>query len=158
MARDATNVVSGKLRSTQPIGNVGYGAGNAAFTAEWKWKFTPKIQATIALRVVDGATQPNATIPKAWAAVRAADRSVIVEATTSPENSPAEWKRIQWSGPGDKAAYADPAFGILADQLEALLDAHATDTTAVRAAYGRAMRLELAFFEAAYALTPRRPR
>jgi thiaminase (transcriptional activator TenA) len=56
------------------------------------------------------------------------------------------------------AAYADPAFGILADQLEALLDAHATDTPAVRAAYGRAMRLELAFFDAAYTLTPRRPR
>jgi thiaminase/transcriptional activator TenA len=55
-------------------------------------------------------------------------------------------------------AYADPAFGILADQLEALLDAHATDTPAVWAAYGRAMRLELAFFDAAYTLTPRRPR
>jgi thiaminase/transcriptional activator TenA len=55
-------------------------------------------------------------------------------------------------------AYADPAFGILADQLEALLDAHATDTPAVRAAYVRAMRLELAFFDAAYTLTPRRPR
>jgi thiaminase (transcriptional activator TenA) len=55
-------------------------------------------------------------------------------------------------------AYADPAFGILADQLEALLDAHATDTPAVRAAYSRAMRLELAFFDAAYSLTPRQPR
>ena len=49
-------------------------------------------------------------------------------------------------------AYADPAFGILADQLEALLDAHADDTPAVRAAYGRAMRLEVAFFDAAYTL------
>jgi len=52
-------------------------------------------------------------------------------------------------------AYADPAFGILADQLEALLDAHATDTPALWAAYGRAMRLELAFFDAAPAsMTP----
>jgi thiaminase/transcriptional activator TenA len=49
------------------------------------------------------------------------------------------------------AAYADPAFGHLADQLEALLDAHAADTPAVRAAYQRAMRLELAFFDAVYA-------
>ncbi len=48
--------------------------------------------------------------------------------------------------------YADPAFGTLADQLEALLDAHATDTPTVRAAYDRAMRLELAFFDAAYPL------
>jgi hypothetical protein len=51
----------------------------------------------------------------------------------------------------------DPAFGTLADQLEALLDTHATDTPAVRAAYGRAMRLELAFFDTTYILTPRRP-
>ena len=55
-------------------------------------------------------------------------------------------------------AYADPAFGGLADQLEALLDAHANDTEIVRAAYGRAMRLEVAFFDAAYSLTPRRAR
>ena len=47
-------------------------------------------------------------------------------------------------------AYADPAFDHLAEQLEALLDTHATDTPTVRAAYGRAMRLELAFFDAAY--------
>lgn len=46
------------------------------------------------------------------------------------------------------SAYADPAFGALADQLEALLDAHATDTPSVRTAYDRAMRLELAFFDA----------
>lgn len=56
------------------------------------------------------------------------------------------------------SAYADPAFGMLADQLEALLDAHATDTAGVRAAYGRAMRLELAFFDAAYPPDVRRHR
>ena len=50
------------------------------------------------------------------------------------------------------AAYSDPAFGHLADQLEELLDAHATDTPTVRAAYRRAMQLELAFFDAAYPL------
>ena len=55
-------------------------------------------------------------------------------------------------------AYADPAFDVLADQLEALLDAHANDTRAVRTAYGRAMRLEVAFFDAAYSPTPRRSR
>jgi thiaminase (transcriptional activator TenA) len=55
-------------------------------------------------------------------------------------------------------AYGNPAFGILADQLEVLLDAHTTDTPAVRAAYGRAMQLELAFLDAAYPLPPRRPR
>jgi thiaminase (transcriptional activator TenA) len=49
------------------------------------------------------------------------------------------------------SAYADPAFEDLAATLERLLDAHAADTVAVRRAYRRAMRLELDFFEAAWA-------
>jgi thiaminase/transcriptional activator TenA len=44
--------------------------------------------------------------------------------------------------------YAAPAFDALAATLESLLDRYATDTPAVRAAYRRAMELELAFFEA----------
>ncbi len=44
--------------------------------------------------------------------------------------------------------YADPEFEALAARLEALLDHHAADTSAVRAAYRRAMVLEVAFFEA----------
>ena len=46
--------------------------------------------------------------------------------------------------------YADPGFDALAAKLEALLDRYATDTADVRAAYRRAMRLERAFFEAAW--------
>jgi thiaminase/transcriptional activator TenA len=45
--------------------------------------------------------------------------------------------------------YADPTFETLAARLERLLDEHADDTPAVRATYRRAMRLELAFFDAA---------
>jgi thiaminase/transcriptional activator TenA len=45
--------------------------------------------------------------------------------------------------------YADPTFEALATRLERLLDEHADDSPAVRAAYRRAMRLELAFFGAA---------
>ena len=45
--------------------------------------------------------------------------------------------------------YADAGFEALAMRLEALLDEHAADTPAVRAAYRRAMELEVAFFEAA---------
>jgi thiaminase (transcriptional activator TenA) len=48
--------------------------------------------------------------------------------------------------------YADPEFDSTAAALERLLDEQ-DDTPAVRTAYRRAMRLELAFFEAA--LTPR---
>jgi thiaminase/transcriptional activator TenA len=46
------------------------------------------------------------------------------------------------------ATYADPQFEALAATLESLLDRYATDSPAVRAAYRRAMRLEVAFFDA----------
>jgi thiaminase/transcriptional activator TenA len=46
--------------------------------------------------------------------------------------------------------YADPQFENIARLLEGLLDAQADDVPAVRDAYRRAMRLELAFFEAAF--------
>lgn len=45
--------------------------------------------------------------------------------------------------------YADPGFEETAALLERLLDRHADDIPAARAAYRRAMRLELAFFDAA---------
>ncbi len=48
------------------------------------------------------------------------------------------------------AAYADPGFAALAATLEGLLDRYATDAAQVRAAYRRAMHLEIAFFDAAY--------
>lgn len=44
--------------------------------------------------------------------------------------------------------YASPAFESLAAKLESLLDRYGSDSAAVRAAYRRAMELELAFFEA----------
>ena len=47
--------------------------------------------------------------------------------------------------------YADPGFEATAVILERLLDAQAGDAAAVRTAYERAMRLELDFFEAAWA-------
>lgn len=47
--------------------------------------------------------------------------------------------------------YRDPHFEALTVQLEALLDEHAEDTADVRAAYRRAMRLEVDFFTAAAA-------
>ena len=45
--------------------------------------------------------------------------------------------------------YADPNFEVSATLLERLLDEQADDSPAVHAAYRRAMRLELAFFDAA---------
>lgn len=47
------------------------------------------------------------------------------------------------------ATYADPDFESLAATIERLLDVYADDTAEVRAAYERAMQLELGFFDAA---------
>ncbi|HEU4421687.1 MAG TPA: TenA family protein [Pilimelia sp.] len=47
--------------------------------------------------------------------------------------------------------YADPGFEDLAARLEGLLDTYLDDADRGAAAYRRAMRLELAFFDAAYA-------
>jgi thiaminase/transcriptional activator TenA len=58
------------------------------------------------------------------------------------------------AGAGDRYrewvdAYSAPQFEQLALTLEGLLDRYAPDTAAVRDAYRRAMRLEIAFFDAA---------
>ena len=47
--------------------------------------------------------------------------------------------------------YADPDFKALAARLEKLLDEQGDDNSAVHDAYRRAMRLEVGFFDAAYA-------
>ena len=46
--------------------------------------------------------------------------------------------------------YTDPGFEVLTTRLERLLDEHANDGSAVRAAYRRALRLEPASFDAAF--------
>jgi thiaminase/transcriptional activator TenA len=51
----------------------------------------------------------------------------------------------EWVG-----TYADPSFEALACRLERLLDEQGDDGPAVAAAYRRAMRLEVAFFDAAF--------
>jgi thiaminase (transcriptional activator TenA) len=51
--------------------------------------------------------------------------------------------------------YSDPDFEELATRLEDLLNRYAAETPAVRAAYRRAMNLELSFFEANAVQTPR---
>jgi thiaminase/transcriptional activator TenA len=47
--------------------------------------------------------------------------------------------------------YADPGFEELAATLERLLDTHAEDSPELRRAYRRAMSLEVAFFDGAFA-------
>ncbi|WP_295658396.1 TenA family protein [uncultured Nocardioides sp.] len=46
------------------------------------------------------------------------------------------------------ATYADPEFESLAATIERLVDVYADDTAEVRTVYGRAMQLELQFFDA----------
>jgi thiaminase/transcriptional activator TenA len=48
------------------------------------------------------------------------------------------------------ATYSDPGFDALAGTLESLLDRYVSDAAEVAGVYRRAMRLELAFFDAAY--------
>ncbi|MDP9455761.1 MAG: TenA family transcriptional regulator [Actinobacteria bacterium] len=62
----------------------------------------------------------------------------LAEEGYDPGNPYAEWIET----------YADEGFEGLATKLERLVDRYAADTPAVRAAYRRAMELELAFFEA----------
>lgn len=49
------------------------------------------------------------------------------------------------------ATYADPGFEALAATLEELLDRYAADSPVVARAYRRAMQLEVAFFDSAWA-------
>ncbi|RBY88727.1 TenA family protein [Blastococcus sp. TF02A-26] len=64
-------------------------------------------------------------------------------------------RSLAGSAPGPYAdwvtAYADPGFEALAATLEGLLDRYADDGPVVPRAYRRAMELELAFFESAWA-------
>lgn len=55
-------------------------------------------------------------------------------------------------------AYSAPEFAQLAGTLEGLLDRWADDTPDVRAAYRRAMRLELGFFDSAFTASADTPR
>ncbi|WP_119069288.1 TenA family protein [Rubrobacter indicoceani] len=64
----------------------------------------------------------------------------LAESVSPEENRYAGWIET----------YADPEFEGLAQKLEELLDRYAADNPAVRGAYRRAMRLEVAFFEAAF--------
>ncbi len=52
----------------------------------------------VKLTVVDNATQKNVSGAKNWAAIKNISSSVMVEVTTSPNNSPEEWKLIKWAG------------------------------------------------------------
>jgi len=65
-------------------------------------------------------------------------QALAAQGADRAENPHAEWVRT----------YASPDFGTLVARLEALLDRYAGDTPAVRAAYRRAMTLEVAFFAA----------
>jgi len=65
--------------------------------------------------------------------------------TLAARSGPAGNPNWQWI-----ETYADPGFEALAGRLEGLLDRYDSGACTVRSAYRRAMRLELAFFDAAY--------
>jgi hypothetical protein len=52
----------------------------------------------VSLTVIKYATKTHVTGAKNWAAIKKSSDDVIVEAKTSPNNSPDEWKKLNWSG------------------------------------------------------------
>ncbi len=68
-------------------------------------------------------------------------QTLAAQGAGSEENPYGEWVRT----------YASPESEALTQRLEALLDRYARDTPTVRAAYRRAMQLEVAFFQASFA-------
>ena len=52
----------------------------------------------VSLTVIKYATQTHVTGAKNWATIKKSSDDVIVEAKTSPSNSPKEWTQISWSG------------------------------------------------------------
>lgn len=114
---------------------------HAAYAARWGADPAPPADATVAYTDFLLATAATAGLGVTCAAMTPCMRlyahlGAALVGTTGPY---AEWVDT----------YADPAFAALAERLEALLDAHGDDGPAVRAAYRRAMRLEVAFFDAA---------
>ena len=114
---------------------------HAAYAARWGADPAPPAAATVAYTDFLLATAATADLGTTCAAMTPCMRlyahlGAALVGTTGPY---AEWV----------ATYADPGFAALAERLEALLDEHGDDGPAVRTAYRRAMRLEVAFFDAA---------
>lgn len=97
--------------------------------------YTQFLLATAALRSVGETCAAMAPCMRLYAYLGAC---LADEGAARDDNPYAEWVR----------AYASADFQALASRLEGLLDRYATDTPAVRAAYHRAMELEVAFFDA----------
>jgi len=114
---------------------------HAAYAARWGADPAPPDAATFAYTDFLLATAATAGLGTTCAAMSPCMRlyahlGALLEGTTGPY---AEWV----------ATYADAGFAALARRLEDLLDEHGDDGPAVSAAYRRAMRLEVAFFDAA---------
>ncbi|MFN2199615.1 MAG: hypothetical protein ACK2UO_00320 [Caldilineaceae bacterium] len=61
-------------------------------------KDCPNAPKLVSLTVKKYATQTHVTGAKNWATIKRSSDDVIVEATTSPNNSADEWSQINWSG------------------------------------------------------------
>jgi hypothetical protein len=66
-------------------------------------KDCPNAPKLVSLTVKKYATQTHVTRAKNWATIKSSSNDVIVEATTSPNNSADEWSQINWSGDSGSA-------------------------------------------------------
>jgi thiaminase (transcriptional activator TenA) len=127
------------------IGGVGEELGlHASYAARWGIDMSDvePSSATLAYTEFLLATAATGGLGMVFAAMTPCMRLYAWLGATLDESAAGQY--AQWV-----QTYADPSFGQLASLLERLLDEQADESPAVRAAYRRAMRLELAFFDAA---------
>ena len=102
---------------------------HAAYAARWGVDSSTTSPSVATLAYADLLLATSATGPSGWC--RSNDDRATACTHISDSRWPSRELRADSTYGSWVTAYADPAFGILADQLEALLDAHATDTPAV---------------------------
>jgi len=85
---------TGPLALIQKVG-LNVGATDSKAPVQGTSAVTAKLQK---LSVISGVKQLNVIGAKNWAAIKTSSESAIIEASTTPNNSPDEWKQIKWSG------------------------------------------------------------
>lgn len=131
---DFTELLAGVLEELKLHGKYAEGWGVELVPGEATLAYTDFLLATATLRGVGETCAVMGPCMRLYAFLGQS----LADEGIDESNAYAEWIET----------YSAPVFEDLASTLEGLLDRYAADTLTVRAAYRRAMNLELAFFEA----------
>lgn len=131
---DFTELLAGVLEELKLHGKYAEGWGVELVPGEATLAYTDFLLATATLRGVGETCAAMGPCMRLYAFLGQS----LADEGIDESNAYAEWIET----------YSAPVFEDLASTLEGLLDRYAADTLTVRAAYRRAMNLELAFFEA----------